>query len=142
MTLIFFAIVTAAIIAKMLFYFAFEGTEARHLFGGIFGLLLAIAAGIGAVAYSFAAWSWFAAEYKTDIIKGDKIVFSSTEDNSSIVKSENGNGFYVEWNNPKYQYSRCCEEGLTRTRFAYKSHQFIPIYEQEVRYLKIGKRDY
>jgi len=68
MTLIFFAIVTAAIIAKMLFYFAFEGTEARHLFGGIFGLLLAIAAGIGAVAYSFAAWSWFAAEYKTDII--------------------------------------------------------------------------
>jgi hypothetical protein len=68
MTLILFAIVTAAIIAKMLLYFSSDGDELRHLFSGLFGLLLAIAAGIGAVAYSFAAWSWFAAEYKTDII--------------------------------------------------------------------------
>lgn len=79
-----------------------------------------------------------AGSYKTDIIKGNKIIFSSTEDNSSIIKSENRNGFYVEWNNRKYQYPRCCEEGFTRTRFVFKDNKFIPVYEQEVRYLKIG----
>lgn len=79
-----------------------------------------------------------AGSYKTDIIKGNKIIFSTTEDNSSIIESETGNGFYIEWNNPKYQYPRCCEEGFTRTRFVYKDNQFIPVYEQEVRYLKIG----
>lgn len=79
-----------------------------------------------------------AGSYKTDIIKGNKIIFSSREDNSRIIKPENGNGFYIEWNNPKYGYPRCCEEGFTRTRFVYKDNQFIPVYEQEVRYLKIG----
>lgn len=76
--------------------------------------------------------------YSTDIVKNNKIIFSTTEDNSRIVKAENNNGFYIEWNNSKYGYSRCCEEGFTRTRFVYKGDQFIPVYEQEVRYLKIG----
>lgn len=78
--------------------------------------------------------------YKTDIIKNNKIVFSSKEDNSRIIKTENGNGFYIEWNNPKYSFPRCCEEGITRTRFVYKDNKFTPVYEQDVRYLKIGTK--
>lgn len=81
-----------------------------------------------------------AGSYSTDIVKNNKIIFSTTEDNSSILKSETGNGFYVEWNNSKYGYARCCQEGFTRTRFIYKDNQFIPVYEQEVRYLKIGNK--
>lgn len=76
--------------------------------------------------------------YSTDILKNYKIIFSTTEDNSRIIEADNNNGFYIEWNNSKYGYPRCCEDGFTRTRFVYKDNKFIPVYEQEVRYLKIG----
>ena len=80
-----------------------------------------------------------AGSYNSDIVKGDQIVFSVREDNSKIIPADTDNGFYVEWANGEFGSPRCCAEGIMRTRFVWRDNEFAPIYEQEVRYLKIGK---
>lgn len=78
--------------------------------------------------------------YTSDIIKGNNIIFSVSEDNSMIIPADTPNGFYIEWGAVGDPNSgRCCEEGIHRTRFVFKDNKFVPIYEQEVKYLKIGK---
>jgi hypothetical protein len=77
--------------------------------------------------------------YNNDIIKGGKIIFSVKEDNSSIIQADTNNGFYVEWANGEFGFPRCCAEGKMRTRFVWKNNRFSPLYEQEVRFFKIGK---
>jgi len=79
--------------------------------------------------------------YQTDIIKGNNIIFSVNEDNSSIVPADTSNGFYVEWRSPKQWAPRCCEPGSIRTRFIFKDGNFIPLYEQEVGYMFVGSND-
>ena len=79
-----------------------------------------------------------AGSYSADIIKGNKIIFSVNEDNSSIVSAETSNGFYVEWRSTKQWAPRCCEPGYTRTRFIFKDGKFVPLYEQEVGYMFVG----
>ncbi len=79
-----------------------------------------------------------AGSYRSDIIKGNNIIFSVQEDNASIKPADTTNGFYVEWANLG-DGGRCCSEGFIRTRFVLKDGKFVPIYEQEVRYLKVGK---
>jgi len=76
--------------------------------------------------------------YQTDIIKGNNIIFSVQEDNSSIVPADTLNGFYVEWRSPEHSAPRCCEPGYFRTRFIFKNGEFIPLYEQEVGYMFVG----
>lgn len=80
-----------------------------------------------------------AGSYRSDIIKGNNVIFSVEEDNSSIVPADTTNGFYVEWRSANDPAPRCCEEGIKRTRFVFRDDKFIPIYEQEVKYLKVGK---
>lgn len=78
--------------------------------------------------------------YTSDIIKGNNIIFSVQEDNSMIIPADTSNGFYIEWGQVgDPNAGRCCEEGIKRTRFVFKDNKFIPIYEQEIRYLKVGK---
>lgn len=76
-----------------------------------------------------------------DIIKNGKIIFSINESQSSIVQAETNNGFYVEWRIPDDQSSHCCETGFIRTRFVYENNTFKPLYEQEVRYIKVGSNE-
>jgi hypothetical protein len=76
--------------------------------------------------------------YTSAIIKDNKIIFSVDEDNSSIVPADTTNGFYVEWRNPNDISPRCCEKGYIRTRFVWENNKFVPIYEQEVRYVVVG----
>ena len=90
------------------------------------------------VSYNFVG-SADAGSYRSDIIKGDNIIFSVQEDNASIVPADTTNGFYVEWRSADDFAPRCCEEGFKRTRFIFKDGKYTPIYEQEVKYLKIGK---
>lgn len=80
-----------------------------------------------------------AGSYRSDIIKGNSIIFSVQEDNASIVPADTIDGFYVEWRSTDDPAPRCCEEGFRRTRFVFKDKKFTPIYEQEVKYLRIGK---
>lgn len=81
-----------------------------------------------------------AGSYTFDIIKGNNIIFSMKEDNSMLIPADTSNGFYVEWGQAgDPNAGRCCEEGVKRTRFVFKDNKFIPIYEQEVKYVKIGK---
>lgn len=80
-----------------------------------------------------------AGSYRSDIIKGNNIIFSVQEDNAGIVPADTTNGFYVEWRSADDPAPRCCDEGFKRTRFIFKDRKFIPIYEQDVKYLKIGK---
>ena len=74
----------------------------------------------------------------SDIIKNNNIIFSVKEDNSRIVPADTSNGFYVEWRKQDYVYPRCCEPGFIRTRFVFKEGKFIPLYEQEVKYMIVG----
>ncbi len=90
------------------------------------------------VSYNFVG-SADAGSYRSDIIKGNNIIFSVQEDNARIVQADTTNGFYVEWRSADDPAPRCCEEGFKRTRFISKDGKFTPIYEQEVKYLKIGK---
>jgi hypothetical protein len=78
----------------------------------------------------------------TDIIKGNNIIFTLSETGStvnSILPAETTNGFYAEWGSVGEFTGRCCEEGLKRTRFVFKDGKFTPLFEQEIRYLKVGK---
>lgn len=90
------------------------------------------------VTYNFAGRA-DGGSYQTDVIKGNNVIFSAQEDRSSIVPADTTNGFYVEWGDTNEFGGRCCPEGFYRTRFIYKDGKFAPIYEQEVKYLKIGK---
>ena len=74
---------------------------------------------------------------RTDIIKNDTIIFSLGEDESYIKPADTNNGFFVEWRIPD-DTPRCCPEGYRRTRFVFQDGKFIPIYEQEIRYMKVG----
>lgn len=92
------------------------------------------------VTYNFAGRA-DGGSYMTDIIKGNNIIFSVQEDRSSIIPADTINGFYVEWGDTNESGGRCCPEGFYRTRFIFKDNKFEPIYEQEVKYLKIGKME-
>jgi hypothetical protein len=71
-----------------------------------------------------------------DIVKGNKIIFSATGDNSTILPADTNNGFYVE-QRLSDDTARCCSTGVLRTRFVLKDEKFVPIYEQEVKYMQI-----
>ncbi|MDP3758678.1 MAG: hypothetical protein Q8Q86_03070 [Candidatus Daviesbacteria bacterium] len=86
-----------------------------------------------------------------DIIKDNKVIFRASDDEEKIDKSKKpglyvwidptstGNGFYVNWHNDQhYQQGLCCPSGHMKTRFVYKDNKFVPIYEQEVIYLKVN----
>ncbi len=90
------------------------------------------------VSYNFVCMA-DSGSYRSDIIKGNNIIFSVQEDNASIVPADTTNGFYVEWISADDPDSRCCKEGFKRVRFVLKNGKFAPIYEQEVKYLKVGK---
>ena len=78
--------------------------------------------------------------FRAAIIKDGKIIFSVTEDKSFIVPADTSNGFYVEWKDPKDDSALCCQTGYIRTRFVYEDGKFKPLYEQEVRYVLVGKK--
>lgn len=77
----------------------------------------------------------------TDIIEDGEIIFSVNESQSSIVQAETNNGFYIEWRIPDDQSPHCCDAGFMRTRFVYEDSMFKPLYEQEVRYVKVGAEE-
>lgn len=68
MLMILIAICAASICAAALFWTSERGYDTRHGVAFVFGLLFAIGAGLTAVAYAFAGWSWFAAEHEARII--------------------------------------------------------------------------
>lgn len=71
--------------------------------------------------------------FNADIIKNGEIIFSTTGHNSAIVPADTNNGFYVEQSDAV----GCCAAGYLRTRFVFENDKFIPIYEQDVKYLKV-----
>ncbi|GAB4028015.1 MAG: hypothetical protein Fur0011_7190 [Candidatus Microgenomates bacterium] len=68
-----------------------------------------------------------------DIIKNGEIIFSTTGHNSEIIPADTNNGFYVEQSDTV----GCCATGFLRTRFVIQEGEFVPVYEQEVKYLKV-----
>lgn len=79
--------------------------------------------------------------YRSDIIKDNNIIFSVQEDRASIIPADTPDGFYVEWHNDKDTQGRCCPEGFTRSRFVFDNNKFVPVYEQDVRYLKVRREN-
>jgi hypothetical protein len=77
--------------------------------------------------------------YSSEIISEGKIIFTASGDNAAIVEADNNNGFYLE--QLLNDSSRCCESGFIRTRFVYENDEFIPVYEQEVKYFLVGEMD-
>ena len=75
---------------------------------------------------------------KSDIIKDNRIIFSGF---AKILPAENSNGFYLETNNTLYKYSidpMCCPSGFYRLRFISENCEFKPVFQQEIRYLKVS----
>lgn len=68
-----------------------------------------------------------------EIIKDNKVIFdASGNDYTKIIPAKDGNGFFLEWND-NYKMS----DGYMRTRFVYDGKKFIPVYEQQIRYVRI-----
>ncbi len=78
--------------------------------------------------------------YNAAIVKNGKVIFTVTENKSFIVPADTTDGFYVEWKNPSDDSALCCQTGYIRTRFVYDDGEFVPVYEQEVRYVLVGKK--
>lgn len=77
--------------------------------------------------------------FNAAIIKNGKIIFSVSENKSFIVPADTPNGFYVKWRDPSDDSALCCQTGYIKTRFVYENGKFKPLYEQEVRYVLVGK---
>lgn len=68
MLLILLAIVVLAVISWFLINHSGEGYRASHSLAGVLGVLGGIISLFCAIAYVFAGYSWFASEYKAEII--------------------------------------------------------------------------
>lgn len=70
---------------------------------------------------------------KSIIIKDEKIIFSTeAESFSGITPAKNGNGFYITWDDNYKQ-----RDGHSITRFIHNGEKFVPVYEQQIRYVRI-----
>lgn len=70
---------------------------------------------------------------KTIVIKNNKEIFSTSETTFSTLKpAENGNGFYLVWDDNFKQ-----RDGYVITRFIVENNTFKPVYEQKVRYIRV-----
>jgi len=78
--------------------------------------------------------------YNAAIVKDNKVIFYVEEDESFIVPADTPNGFYVKWRSPSDDSPRCCPIGYVKTRFVLNNGKFVPLYEQDVRYVVVGKR--
>lgn len=76
----------------------------------------------------------------TKIIKNNEVIFSVEETQPTIEETKTHDGFYVNWSNmyKDFPIGQCCPTGSTRTRFVFKDNKFIPVWEQEIKYIKIG----
>lgn len=72
----------------------------------------------------------------TDIVKDNKIIFSADGDDATILPADTNNGFYVE-QRLSDNSARCCSTGVLRTRFVLKDNKFVPIYEQEIKFMQV-----
>lgn len=78
-----------------------------------------------------------------DIVDDEEIVFSVSVGmvGLNLTASETGDGFYLEWvpttGNGWENYALCCEPGYMKTRFVYKNNEYVPVYEQEYRYVEV-----
>lgn len=75
-----------------------------------------------------------------DIVKDNKIIFSANGDDATILAADTNNGFYVE-QRLFDDSARCCSTGVLRTRFVLKDNQFVPIYEQEVKFMQVKETE-
>jgi len=72
-------------------------------------------------------------ERKFDVDKDGKVIFDASGiDYTRIVPAKDGNGFFLEWND---NYKML--DGYMRTRFIYDGKKFVPVYEQQIRYVRI-----
>lgn len=68
-----------------------------------------------------------------EIVKDNKVIFdASGNDYTKIVPTKDGNGFFLEWNDNYKMF-----DGYMRTRFVYDGTKFVPVYEQQIRYVRI-----
>jgi len=74
------------------------------------------------------------------IIKNNTIVWYVGLDAGSIDQTKDGNGFYIKSPIRDDGSSMCCPNGYRLYRVIYdKKDEFIPVWEQEVHYLKFDK---
>lgn len=67
------------------------------------------------------------------IVKDDKIIFATDPDTfSQIVIANNKKGFFVQWDD---NFKR--RDGYMVTRFIHDGEKYIPVYEQQIRYVRI-----
>lgn len=68
MIIILLTIIAAVAIAAALLWYSGENYDGIGTMAGVLGVILALGAGVAAVAYAFAGWYWVGADYKAKII--------------------------------------------------------------------------
>lgn len=61
-------IISVVVVVALLLYANSSGYTNRQIFAGIAGVILGVLTGLSAFSYSVAAWKWFAAETKAQVI--------------------------------------------------------------------------
>lgn len=68
------------------------------------------------------------------VVKDNQIIFESGLTSfSTFTPAENGKGFLLEWDD---NYKK--RDGFMLTKFIYDNEKFVPVYEQQVRYVRIN----
>ena len=63
----------------------------------------------------------------------DEIIFSSHKHSfSTINAAESGDGFYLEWDD-----NFKGRDGNIKTRFIFEEGKFVPVYEQQIRFIRV-----
>lgn len=67
------------------------------------------------------------------VVKGSKVIFSTQQGSfSTLTPAKNGNGFFLQWIDDPWS-----RDGHTTTRFIFDDERFIPVYEQQTKYVRI-----
>ena len=79
------------------------------------------------------------------IVQNESIIFEAGV--NSFVRDldphPTRNGFILKWVDEKHLEGRglCCPRGYTTTRFVFEDGEFVPVYEQDNRYLQVENSD-
>jgi hypothetical protein len=72
------------------------------------------------------------------IVKNDRIILSTGLQSGSIEPAKNGNGFYLKNSIRDDDQPLCCPSGYRLYRIVYEKGFFRPVWEQEVKYVRVG----
>lgn len=73
------------------------------------------------------------------VVKDDQIIFSTTDLQTEVEPLRFNYGFDINWYD--FRKASCCPYGYQKIRFLWKNGEFVPAFEQDVRYLMVDEEE-